>query len=260
MRNPSTIGRIFYGIATIGLGFQTIYYKDLPYMLIPARHAWIPSLAIVAYTFGILLILAGASIVFAKKTKQVAFVLGIVLLLIFCFYFIPYQFMSLARYMHLVQWDNPGKELALSAGALVIAGSFGSQGPTRLARVGAVIFSMTMISFGIMHFVYASGVAEYIPSWISNRLAWAYIAGAALLGSGVAIFLNIKVRLFATLLGSMIFIWVIILHIPKSIADPFGGKGGEVSSGLIALAYSGTAFVIARLQLFRRAAAPPREK
>jgi len=35
MRNLSDIGRIFYGIAVAGLGFQTIYYDDFPYMLIP---------------------------------------------------------------------------------------------------------------------------------------------------------------------------------------------------------------------------------
>jgi hypothetical protein len=57
--------------------------------------------------------------------------------------------------------------------------------------------------------------------------------------------LNIKRRLIATLLGIMIFIWVIILHIPKSIASPFDGMGGEVTSAFLALGYSGIAFVIA---------------
>jgi len=106
-------------------------------------------------------------------------------------------------------------------------------------------FYLTIISFGIDHFLYAKDVADYIPSWIPNRLFWAYLAGVALLSSGIAIFLRIKLRLAARLLGTMIFIWLIILHIPKAIASPFAGKGGEVTSAFLALAYSGIAFAIA---------------
>jgi hypothetical protein len=69
-----------------------------------------------------------------------------------------------------------------------------------------------------------------------------YFTGSALLGSGIAIMLNVWRALAATLLGSMIFTWFIILHIPRVIADP---SGGEVASAMLALAYCGIAFVIA---------------
>jgi hypothetical protein len=72
-----------------------------------------------------------------------------------------------------------------------------------------------------------------------------YLAGVGLIGSAIGIILNIKRRLMATLLGLMIFTWVIILHIPKSIAAFPGDMGGEAASGFIALAYCGIAFVIA---------------
>ena len=239
------VGRIFFGIAIAGIGFQTIYYKDFPYMLIPSKHSWIPGLVMVSYISGALLILAGAFIVFEKKIRLASLLLGTVLLLIFCFYFIPYQFITNANYMHLVAWENAEKELALSSGAFIIAGCFSEKNKNTLIRLGAILFSVTIISFGIIHFQYAKDVADYIPSWIPNRIFWAYFAGAALIGSGVSIILKIRHRLIATLLGTMILIWIIILHIPKSIASPFAGKGGEVTSAFLALAYSGIAFVIA---------------
>ena len=90
MGNLSNIGRIFYGAAMAGIGVLTIYYKDFPYMLIPPKHSWIPGLVMLVYISGALLILAGACIVFEKKTKTISLVLGSVLLLIFCFYYIPY--------------------------------------------------------------------------------------------------------------------------------------------------------------------------
>ncbi|HLX65681.1 MAG TPA: hypothetical protein VKR41_01755, partial [Puia sp.] len=84
--------------------------------------------------------------------------------------------------------------------------------------------------------------------WISNHVFWMYFAGVALLGSGIGILLNIRRPLMATLLGAMILIWVLILHIPRSIAAPAAERGGEVISAFLALAYSGIAFAIAGAQ------------
>jgi hypothetical protein len=51
--------------------------------------------------------------------------------------------------------------------------------------------------------------------------------------------------MIASLLGVMIFIWFIILHIPRVIDAPITDLEGEVTSSFLALAYSGIAFVIA---------------
>ena len=114
MKNLSNIGRIFYGVAMTVMGLLTIYYKDFPYMLIPPNHSWIHGLVILAYISGTMLILAGVCIVFEKKTRSVSLLLGTVLLLIFCLYYVPYEFMATTNYMHLGEWDNAEKELALS--------------------------------------------------------------------------------------------------------------------------------------------------
>jgi uncharacterized membrane protein len=250
MGNLSTIGRIFFGISIADIGFQTIYYHDFPYMVLPPDHSWIPLMLV--YVFGTLLILAGACIVFEKKTRPASLVLGGVLLSIFCFYYIPYQFMAASNYMSLVEWENAEKELALASGAFVIAGRFSGKNENRfygyLAKLipfGAILFSITMISFGIVHFLVAKEAATLVPSWIPGALFWTYLAGVALICSGIAIILKIKRSLAATLLGTMIFSWFLILHIPRVVASPVADLEGEVPSAFLALAYSGIAFVIA---------------
>jgi len=154
----SKTGRIFYGIAIAGMGFLTIYYHDFPYMLVPPNHSRVPGIAVLAVVSGILLILAGACIVFEKRTRQVSLLLGAVLLLIFCFCFIPYEFITGSNYMHLGEWENAEKELALAGGAFVIAGCFSEENENTLFRLlgklipfGAIVFSITIISFGILH-------------------------------------------------------------------------------------------------------------
>ena len=252
MKNLTAIGRIFYGISMAAMGLLTIYFDDFPYMFIPPGHSWISAHEVVLYISGALLILAGAWIAFGKKIMPVSLLLGTVLLLIFCFYFIPYQLLVSPNYMHFYDWENAIKELTLSSGAFVIAGCYQEQNKNpvisflrKLIPLGTILFSLTIISYGVLHFVYGREAADYIPSWIPYHVFWIYFAGLALLASGVGILLKIKLRLAAVLLGTMIFIWVLILHIPKAIANPTGGGGGEVSSGFLALAYCGIAFVIA---------------
>jgi uncharacterized membrane protein YphA (DoxX/SURF4 family) len=252
MGNLYKIGCIFYGIAIAGMGLQMIYYKDFPYMLLPPNHSLIPGITILAFIFGIMFILAGACIVFEKKVRQSSLLLGGVLLLIFCFYYIPYQLLFKTSYLHFGEWENAAKELALAGGAFVIAGCFPGKNENSLTRflgklipAGAIIFAITIISFSIDHFLYAKEAANYIPSWIPNHMFWMYFAGVALLGSGIAIILKIRTRLFAALLGIMIFLWFVSLHIPRVVAAPSADMSGEITSAFLALAYSGIAFVIA---------------
>jgi hypothetical protein len=252
MGSLSNIGRIFYGIAIAVLGFLTIYYKDFPYMLLPPNHVSISGLIILAYISGAMLVLAGACIVFEKNPMSVSLLLGTVLLLIFCFYYIPYQFMVSPNYMYLRDWENGEKELALSSGAFVIAGCYVEKNKKNLTSFfgklipfGAIFFSITIISFGILHFMYAKEASDYIPSWVPNHIFWMYFTGAALIGAAIAIILKINIRLIATLLGTMMFIWFIILHIPRVIASPVADIGDEIASAMLALGYSGITFVIA---------------
>jgi len=80
---------------------------------------------------------------------------------------------------------------------------------------GVIVFSITLISFGIAHFVYAKEASALVPSWIPGAVLCTYFGGIALIGSGIAILLRIKIGLVSALLGTMIFIWVIIIHIPR---------------------------------------------
>ena len=110
---------------------------------------------------------------------------------------------------------------------------------------GSVFFSITLIVFGIDHFLYAEGVATLVPDWIPFHLFWTYFAGAALIGAGVSIVLRIQVKLVGILAGTMIFTWLLLLHIPRAVIMPELQNGNEITSVFQALAFSGIAFVLA---------------
>jgi hypothetical protein len=252
MRSLTDIGRIFYGISIAGIGFPTIYYKDFPYMLFPPQPFLISGPAVLTYICGILFILVGTCIFFEKKIRPVSLLFGGLLLLIFCFCFVPYEFMVNSNYKHLAEWENAAKELQLAGGAFLIAGCFPEKNENTLYRflgklipLGTIFFAIPIVCYGILHFQFAKEVSTMVPSWIPYPIFWTYFAGTALLGSGFAIIFKIKYRLVAALLGTMIFIWFIIIHVPGVITSPSADMEGQVTSAFLALAYSGIAFIIA---------------
>jgi hypothetical protein len=156
--------------------------------------------------------------------------------------------------MVLAFWVNPLKELTLSGGAFLAAGSMVRENKVpqlenfleKLIPAGKYFFAVTMLIFGYSHFLYRDFVVTLVPNWIPWHLFWTYFAGVALMGGGLGIILNIKRRLAANLLGAAIFIWFIVLHTPRAIADPYSGNGNEITSVFEALSFSGVAFLIGR--------------
>jgi uncharacterized membrane protein YphA (DoxX/SURF4 family) len=252
--NLTNTGRIFFGTTIAVLGALTLFDRDFPYFLIPADHSWISRVIWVAYAASLFLILTGALIVANKKLTMVSFRLGNVLAAVFLFYQLPYQLFVSDGNSHFGDWENSAKELALAAGAWVVAGS-----PTnrvtgnvrtdrvmpRLASIGRIVFALMIISFSVDHFLYAEQAADYVPAWIPYHLFWMYFAGLALLAAGIAITINVKTRLAATLLGAMTLTWFLILHVPRIAVAPISDLSGEIASAMLALGYSGIAWVIA---------------
>jgi hypothetical protein len=253
METLISVGRKFYGICIGAIGIQQLFYADFRPMFTPDS-SWLPGLSIWAYLFSAALIVAGLSIIIEKRAKEVALISGGVFLFLFVFYHVPHLLFVNPYSKHLGTWTNALKELAFAGGAFAAAGSYATETVDsksflitwleKLIPFGSIFFSITMIAFGISHFVYVGFVEKLVPAWIPGHIFWTYFAGVALIGSGVSIMFKIKVKEVALLLGIMIFLWFIVLHIPRAIADPFGNKGNELTSVFQALGFSGIAFVL----------------
>jgi len=74
---------------------------------------------------------------------------------------------------------------------------------------------------------------------------WTYFAAVALMGAGIAIILKIRIVTISILTGTMLFLWFLILHVPRGISAMPEDKGNEMTSVFEALAFSGIAFVLA---------------
>jgi len=221
--------------------------------LVPPLPAWVPAHSFWAYLAGILLILAGVAIGTGYKARGAAAVLGAMILLSILFLHLPKAFTNpQAGFM----WTNPAKALAMLGGVILLAGSLREEERDR-ASVLARLFQSLMplaplflggflILGGIQHFVYADFVMKLVPAWIPNPRFWVYLTGIALIAGGVGLLLPKTQRLAAiaaTMVGIMILLWVLLLHIPRALANVHDAS--ETSGVFEALALSGAAFILA---------------
>lgn len=249
-------GRLLFSICVIGLGVYQIIYNNLRAVLDPGWPVHIPGRKIWVFIVGIVLIADGMAILLRKATRHAGLMLGVLFLLIVIAWHLPYMIFIHPYNHHIAVWADLNKMLTLSGGAFIVAGlssQFSSKGDNeagkiktsrRLITLGAIFFSLMLITFGIDHLKYVKFISPMVPSRIGNNFFWTYMTGIALIGGGIAVLFRKKFKMFIVLTGIMIFIWFIVIHIPRAIADPYVMNGNEIASALQALGFTGIAFML----------------
>ena len=89
-----------------------------------------------------------------------------------------------------------------------------------LSVLGRVFVPVPLAVFGAEHFASASAMKDMVPSWIPGHLFWIYFVGSALFAAAISILTMKYVRLSASLLGLMFFLFVVLLHVPNVMQHP----------------------------------------
>jgi uncharacterized membrane protein YphA (DoxX/SURF4 family) len=250
METYNKLWRLFFAIALVSIAVQQFICSGFRPVIMPPEPAFIGQSTFCMCVAGILMILISAAIISGINSHIVADYLGAFMLLMIILSHIPYNIKI--NPFFLAGWNDAFKLLALCGGAFIVATSFpadtvsGIDAVTeKLRPAGPYFFATTMIVFGIEHFIYPKFVALLVPSWLPFHLFWAYFAGIALIAAGAAIVFKFKVKLAATLLGIMLFLWLVMIHIPRALDTTIVDRANEWTSLFEALAFSGIAFLIA---------------
>jgi uncharacterized membrane protein len=250
-----SLGGISYAVGLIGIGVQHFIFRDFIPVIVALWPARMPGRPFWACVVGAALVGAGVAMLFDIKGRAVAVVTGAALVVLVVIAHIPRQLMG--HPANLVSWADAFTALTLAGGAWITAMSLGNGSPKptgsfeRILPAGRFFFAIMLIVFGIDHFLYTAFVATLVPAWIPGHLFWTYFAGVALIAGGVGMLVRFTARLASLMVGIMIFLWFLILHIPRAIADPHSGLGGEWTSVFEALAFSGIAFMLAALSAIK---------
>src|SRR5438270_595171 len=108
---------------------------------------------------------------------------------------------------------------------------------------GRILVAISLIVFGVQHFMYGGFVAGLVPAFMPGRLFWAYLIGVILVAIGAAIVLGKKTRMAATALGTILFLFFLFVHAPRIVMQL--DNPGPWTNGFEILALSGCALVLA---------------
>ena len=243
MNGLLTAGRLFFAIAMVFFGFQFVIFAASLTGPVPGP-PWTHGSVFVAWLVAAGFLMAGLSIAVGTMARWVSLFLGSAILLFGLVHYLP----ILLTHLHDPgPWTVLFELLALGGGALVAAASFPDPPADGfvfgLGHAGRLLVAISLVVFAVQHFMYARFVATLVPAWIPARLFWAYFTGVAFVAAALAIASGKMLRTAAMLLGTMFFLWVVLLHIPR-VAGAIR-NGNEVTSLFVAVAMCGLSFVLA---------------
>ena len=185
-----------------------------PRLLMQAVPAWMPARLFWAYFVGFALLAAALSLTFKKYVRWSTLLLAIMLFLFVASIHIPNV---IANPKSRILWTVVLRDSAFAAGILAFAAYLWQQ--HALSTIGRGWFSIVVIFFGVEYFLHpqiAPGVPllKLTPAWVPFPPLWAYLTGAILLVSGVALLLNKKPRQAATAIGLVMTVWTLVLYFP----------------------------------------------
>jgi uncharacterized membrane protein len=241
MEKSQTLGRIFVAIALVVFGVQHFMYGGFVAGLVPA---WMPGRLFWAYFVGVAFFAAAVGILFEKLARPASTLLGVMFFLFVLLLHIP-RIALHSRDGN--EWTSGFVALAMCGGAWVLASASPldeRETADPFLKLGRYFFALAFVAFGIQHFVYAHLAAGLGPPWFPERPLWVYLIGVVFVAVGVAIFLRKKARFAATLLGTILFIFFLLLHVPRIAAQLH--NPGPWTSGFEILALCGASLVLAR--------------
>jgi hypothetical protein len=238
-------GHILFSLAIIGLGVETFVCAGaLEGTLIESDrfgHIWGPLLAA-----------CGLGLLFKRTTRAAAMALGTVLFLYALIFEVPRYATNLRSISSRTGVFEP---LSIAALAWLLPGWDAI--PRWLARESRYLLAVSLIVFGVDHFLALAPIGTLLPPWIPWHIFWIAFFGAAFVAAGISIGLNIMLRWGAFCIGLMFAIWVFTLHLPRTLFGMYGGSGphapDEWSSLFIAIALWGGSWALARSQQNTRA-------
>src|SRR5262245_58101396 len=186
-----------------------------PYM--PWRMFWV-------YSVGCALIAASLSIATRIGIRWSGLLFGIMMFLFVAMIHLPG---ALRQPHNRFIWTIVLRAMSFGGAGWLLAGTaiIGWRGRVKstLITVGRIFVTLAVIVFGILHFLYPTGLPgvplqKQMPTWIPGRMLMGYVTGAALLLAGGSILLNRKARTVATGLGGWILMMVLAIYGPVLIA------------------------------------------
>jgi len=188
-------GRIPFATASVAIGVPQLLHgrfrlfdgRSFPGETHFAVTPWVPVYPWLAYLTGLVLVIAGVCLIANPRPRTTATLPGI----LFLFFVIV---LGASQLIGVGTRTTFFETLAICGSALILAETSEPENLHKpnpavdwLIKSGPFLLAVSTIGFGIDHLRYLRLVASLIPSWISWRLFWCYLAAFAFIASGLSL-------------------------------------------------------------------------
>jgi uncharacterized membrane protein len=238
----ASAGHVVFAAAMIGLGIMGFVRRDFAQIWQPVPK-WVPARTALVYLTALISLGSGVGLLlrrWAPAASRLVFASLSVWLLVLR---LPNLF-----YEHplvLVAWTF-GATAVMVAGAWVLSiwfadesdrSRFGFLTQGKGLRVARALFGVSLIPFGLAHFMYLDATTVLIPAWLPWHVAWAYFTGAAFIAAGLAVAVGVLSRFAAALVTLEIGLFGLIVWLPRLITGNVTAfQRGEFISGCALMA------------------------
>jgi uncharacterized membrane protein len=238
-----SMGCPVFSLANIALGVETILCARSSaelsgqHIVIPVL-PFLPPVPWLAYLFGAIWIACAVGLLFESTVRTASLALGSLLFVSTLTLEVP----KYAAHPGSMEWRTGVFEvLAIGTLAWLLPGPRATS--SLLSHVSRYLLALSLIVFGVDHFLALAPIGTLIPEWIPWHVFWIAVFGAGFIAAGLSIAFNVLQLWGAFSIGLMFATWVITLHLPRVLglyAIPGAPRNpAEWSSLFIAIALWG---------------------
>ena len=216
----ASAGHAFFALAMIWLGVLGLRKGDFVVVWQPVPN-WVPARVALAYLCALISLACGIGLLWRRSASAASRVLFASLLVWLLVLRLPNLFYQTP--LVLVGWTF-GSTAVIAAAAWVLyvwfagdadrprVGFFADATGVRIARV---LYGLSLLPFGMAHFMYPDATTVLIPTWLPWPVAWAYFTGATFIAAGLAVIAGVFARQAAALSALQMGLFGLIVWIPR---------------------------------------------
>ena len=223
-------GRWIFTFAIIALAIENAWCAHGTYASLgPNSHSmpvlpFLPAIPWLVIFFAMLWVACGVGLFTERRLQASVYTLGATYIFWTLVHVLPYYVASPSDIGLRTVVFEP---LSLACIAILLPGPAAT--PKGLAIACRVVVAIAMIVFGVDHFIGIGFISTLLPGWIPWHVFWVAFFGVGFIaaGIGIGITAGFPQRLSWIAIGLMFAVWVITLHVPRTLG--FYGIPGAIT-------------------------------
>lgn len=205
-------GHAALAVTMIALGIMGLVTGDFVQIWQPVPKT-VPARETLAYLCAVVSLAGGVGLVLERYAVVAARVLVVALMIWLLTLRVPFLFYQ--KPLVLVAWSF-GSTAVMAAAAWLLYIRLAGTGE-RWVPFARALFGVSLIPFGLAHFMYLDATTVLIPRLLPWPAAWAYLTGAAFIAAGLAAIFDVFARLAVSLSVMQLVMFGFIVWVPRVI-------------------------------------------